>query len=154
MNELYESFYIPVELLATRSHIIFNLNNICHTSTLSWQNQCRWRSLCALPTLMYTHKPMLPIKPDKCSTQLSCCKSCRLTPWHSFHLCWTSLHNDRLVVSSNKITCSTFSLSSWMDVQMWHISSVQHSVFHHQWRSKGSISQHLALWFLLACDRD
>jgi len=154
MNEFGESFYIPIELLATCSHIIFIWNNICHISALSWQNQYRWRSSCALSTLMYTHKPTLP---HKTRQMLNSVKLLQKLPVDSLAQFPSSLdfstqwrigcfkqRNHLLDVQSfimngcpnvAHLTCSTFSLSLWMEVRRWHISMFSLAISSCMWQS-------------------
>ena len=142
MNELHESFYIPVELLATRSHIIFIWNNIRHISALSWQNQYRWRSSCALSTLTYTHKPTLPCKTRQMLNSVELLQKLPVDSLAQFPSSldfstqrriscfeqWNHLLDVQSFIMNGcpnvaHLTCSTFSLSSWMEVRRQHIST-------------------------------
>ena len=142
MNELSESFYIHVELLATRSHIIFIWNNIRHISALSWWNQYRWRSSCALSILMYTHKPTLLRKTRQMLNSVELLQKLLVNSLVQFPSLldfstqrWIScfeqqnclLNIQSFIINGcpnvAHLTCWTFSLSSWMEVRRQHIST-------------------------------
>jgi len=153
MNELGESFYISVELLTTCSHIIFIWNNIRHISTLSWRNQCRWRSSCVLSTLTYTHKPMLPCKTRQMLNLVELLQKLLVESLAQFPSSldfstqrqiscfewWNSLLNVQSFIMNGclnmaHLTCSTFSLSLWMEVRRWHISTFSLAISSCTWQ--------------------